>query len=457
MIQEAAPIADTAGGTLTLSSLLAYSMPVGITSFLVIPTAGILQGVYAKYYGLELTTIAIVLLIARVFDGVVDPVIGYLSDRSRERSGSRKPWVVSGGIGMVICAYFLLSPSYSVTAASFLFWLMAFYLAWGLFEIPHIAWGSEITGDYVERSRVYSARAVFATLGSIAFFALPLLPIFGDSQYTPETLRMGVLISSVFMIASLYFLLLRSPDGEVVESHKEDNLRSMIHSIVCNKPLLLFVATYFTAGLGLGMFGGLLFIYLDSYLQLGDQIAMIFLLGSFSGLVAIPLWLMFIRKTSKTLAWGLSMASYVLLIGAMIFIEPGTGLIAPLFVICALFFSGACQGVVAPAILADIVDYGMWKFGRDRAATYFSFYMLITKVNVGISSALGLTIIGLYHFDPTMTIHSEEAVSGMRLALIVIPAFFILLSLIFILLTPINKRRHAIIRKRLDRCQAGGY
>ena len=87
------------------SIVVAYSLPLLSLDFLVAPIMSILQGIYAKYYGLELTAIASVLIIARVFDGVSDPLIGYWSDRMR----ARKPFVLAGGALFIVCAYFLFS------------------------------------------------------------------------------------------------------------------------------------------------------------------------------------------------------------------------------------------------------------------------------------------------------------------------------------------------------------
>ena len=63
---------------------LAFSAPSISLAFLVGPM-GLIQGIYAKYYGMALTTLAAVLLIGRVFDAVTDPLIGHYSDRFRAR------------------------------------------------------------------------------------------------------------------------------------------------------------------------------------------------------------------------------------------------------------------------------------------------------------------------------------------------------------------------------------
>ena len=70
----------------------AYALPVITMLWLHAPLV-IIQGIYAKYYGLSLTTIAAIVLLGRFFDAVTDPLIGYYSDRYRRRTGTRKPFV----------------------------------------------------------------------------------------------------------------------------------------------------------------------------------------------------------------------------------------------------------------------------------------------------------------------------------------------------------------------------
>ena len=84
----------------------AYALPTIATTFLFSPIL-ILQGVYVKYFGVGLETMASVVFIARLFDAVSDPVIGYCSDRYYARTNSRKPFVVVGALLMTVCAYFL--------------------------------------------------------------------------------------------------------------------------------------------------------------------------------------------------------------------------------------------------------------------------------------------------------------------------------------------------------------
>ena len=69
----------------------AYGAPSFAQAFIHGPAISVLQGIYAKFFGLSLQEIAFVILLSRIFDAVNDPIVGFLSDRYRARHGTRKP------------------------------------------------------------------------------------------------------------------------------------------------------------------------------------------------------------------------------------------------------------------------------------------------------------------------------------------------------------------------------
>ena len=178
---------------------LAYSSPILPIYFLLGPVY-ILQGMYAKYFGLSLSTIAIVILVSRIFDAVTDPIIGYFSDMYFSRYGSRKPFVVVGGILFVVSSWFLYVPPSNVSALYFLFSFLAFYFSYTLFVVPHYAWGGELVVDCQQRSRIYSFRTFGLFLGMLLFFGVPLLPLFETSQFTPDTLEWAVFFAGLWLM-----------------------------------------------------------------------------------------------------------------------------------------------------------------------------------------------------------------------------------------------------------------
>src|SRR5690606_5560420 len=112
---------------------------------------------------------------AKVWDVLIDPVIGGLSDRAVARTGSRRGTMILGGVGLPLA--FLLTfavPAGLAPVASAIWVLVAFMLAatfFSLFQVPYIALPAELTDGYRERTRLLTWRVVVLTVAILLFGA----------------------------------------------------------------------------------------------------------------------------------------------------------------------------------------------------------------------------------------------------------------------------------------------
>lgn len=443
-----------------------YALPVLPLYFLFGPIV-LLQGIYAKYFGLTLSTIATVLLFSRLFDAITDPIIGYLVDRYHALLGTRKPFILAGGMLFVLSSWFLYVPfdfdvlqaATSVSGAYFLGWFLAFYLAYTLFEIPHLAWGSELAADSQEKNKIYGLRSFYFFLGGTLFYAMPLLPWFETNEFTPQTLKWSVMVAGLFMLPMLYLCVKAVPEtGSRVQYRranslqlKEGSVRRELRIIFSSKPLRILTVAHIFTGFGSSMCYTLMFFFADAYLGLGQQFALAFVISFALSILALKLWYKVALKWSKQVSWATGMI-------AVFFGMVGTGLLSPnssgwlSLLLCMTLISGgfAAFNIMVPSLLSDIIDYGTWKFGTDRSATYFSLYTFMNKAVGALGGALGLAIAGQYGFEPTLSSHSDATVVGLRMGVAWIPASLVLLSIFCILRIPITAHHHSIIRRRLN-------
>ena len=161
--------------TITRSQLALFALPALVSTIMHGPIAGILPALYSAEYGIDLAVIGGVLLVARIFDAVTDPLIGYFSDRTRTRFGRCKPWIAAGALLSVIGIFFLFRPGEYGSSAYLLGFSIFLYLAWTIFEIPYAAWVLELSRKSDQRTRINGARSFAVFLGGIAFTAAPAL------------------------------------------------------------------------------------------------------------------------------------------------------------------------------------------------------------------------------------------------------------------------------------------
>ena len=447
---------------LSLSHYLTYSIPFLTMAWLSAPIH-VLQGVYAKYYGFPLTTLASIILLARLFDAVTDPLIGYYADRYHRRTGTRKPFVVVGGFFLILSGYFLYVPvggnldgaNVNVSVAYFAIWFMALYLAMTLFEIPHAAWGSELAHTSEEKSKIFSYRMVAGSLGMVCFYSIPLLPMFETQDITPATLKVSVIIAGVLMLPLLYLCIKKTPSApptiSSVQMSLASNRKALFQAIIGNKPLLIFFGAFLAYGFGVGMWYSLIFFYVDSYLGLGEEFAKMFILSFIVGIIATPIWcklsLLLGKKTILVVAMLLLIASSVY---ARLLVPGVAGFRELLILQTTQVLGGTCMLAFAPAMLSEVIDFSTFKYRIESTATYYAIYMFLAKINIAIGGAIGLAIAGWYGFDATTTDQSSEGIFGLMVGITWLPIVFIFIALILIVLSPINTRRHGIIRRRLD-------
>ena len=439
---------------LSIAKFSAFAAPAAGSFFFYAPMWSILPAVYVKYFGLELSAVATVVLLIRLFDGITDPTVGYLADRHREAGGSRKLWVVTGGLGAIFACYFLLIPPDQVTISYYLAWSMIYFLVLTISEVPHMTWGNELTMDYNQRARVFSFRYIFTYIGQLFFYALPLLPFYAGNDYTPEVLHDAVIIGAGITLVGVVWAIFYAPPGHISKSARGDSLKLFVTSLKGNTPFHIYCAATAAVALAYGMWFGLIYIFLDAYLQLTEKIAMIFIASLIFSMLSTPIWLKIIAKTSKSTAWIIGVSLFCLHLVLLFFVGPESAVwIAPCLIIIA-YITLASNDIAALSSLGDIVDYGKVKFHKDRGATYYAINSLIFKFGLGVGGGISLGCAAYFDFDPSVISHSDAQIIGLKLGFIVLPLLCALVSIFFITKTPINKIRHSYIRKRVESNEA---
>ena len=142
---------------------------------------------YNQILGVAPTLCGTAFLIASVFDGITDPLVGAMSDRFRSRWGRRHPLMLASALPAAISFYFLYQPVDGLSEMGYFIWLTVFMvlmrLAITFYNIPHDALGAELTDDYTERSSVFGYNAVAASLTAILMALVVFFVIFPT---TPE-------------------------------------------------------------------------------------------------------------------------------------------------------------------------------------------------------------------------------------------------------------------------------
>lgn len=355
---------------------------------------------YADTLGLSLASIGLLLLLARIFDAVQDPLLGYWSDRTRMSGRGRGVWVAWGtpflALGMV---GLFMPPALGVTGLSI--WLVVMllivYTAFSMITISYQAHGAEMSVDPVERTRIVSFRE---GLGLIGVFLAAALPEVLSAQMGA---RAGFSTFSLLfapLVVILAVLMLRaSPPAVTLSTSDDKQIFAVMLKPFANARFRPLLGIFVMNGIAASIPATLVLFFIEDAIQRPDLTAHFLITYFAAGAAGMPLWVRLSARIGKGRAW---MAGMLLSIAAFVWaFLLGPGDAAAFFVIC--FMSGLGLGAdlaLPPSILADVIDIDE-RAGKGRnEGAYFGLWNLVTKANLAVAAGVALPLLGWLGYAP---------------------------------------------------------
>ena len=250
--------------------------------------------------GISAVWLGAILVLPRLWEALSDPVVGHLSDNARTRWGRRRPFILIGGIAVAlsfVAMWWVPRENFLrqyVASDAGVMWLqlsfilgtlLVFFTACAVFEIPHGALGLEMSTDYHERTRLFSAKSFlgnFFAMGTpwLIFFAS--LEVFsGPGGNLVDGMRyVSMIIAAVLApMAVWWFFSLREPGFAVAREQKKSNFFEDMHTTITNRTFLVLTAIIFTLAMGFNFVGSFANYITIFYLYGGDVRAASTLLG----------------------------------------------------------------------------------------------------------------------------------------------------------------------------------
>jgi GPH family glycoside/pentoside/hexuronide:cation symporter len=368
-------------GALSAGALFVYALLGLPLAFVALPIYVHLPKLYADF-GLSLGQIGAVLLAARVWDAIIDPLIGAWGDRH----GSRRASILLA-VPLLIAGYFglLAPPSGFVGAGWLLLMLLIVYLGYSLASVNHHAWGAELSADPLQRTRITAAREGCALLGVLLAAVLPglLAPTLGAGL-----MRLAWVFATVMLLSAA--LLWRVPHMPRQPALRESGLYAALGSARFRRLLVVFAVSGIAAAIPASLVLFFVADVLGAEAQSGVFLGIYFLAGA----AGLPFWVWLARLRGKRFAWGAGMA-----LAVVVFVWAGTlgaGDVMAFAMICAL--SGLALGAdlaLPPSLLADLI-------GREQggAGSYFGWWNFTAKLNLALAAGLGLPLLGWLGYVP---------------------------------------------------------
>ncbi len=439
-----------AGDRLTFPILLAYALPALVISLPTIPVFIHLPTMYGVNLGLGLSATGAVLLLARLFDTVTDPLIGAASDRWPWRGQYRKPWIAVGSVVAGIGLYKVLNPPAVVDGTYLLVWLLALYGGWTMIAVPYAAWGAELSADYHERARVTAVRESCALLGIVVAGAVAagITWTGGGERASIGAIAVTAILLGCAVIPAMLWIV---PDKTIprprLRRSTTGRIRKDWSTLTRNGPFMRLLFAWFLNGMANGIPAGTFFLYLEYGLAAGEQSRSMFVLLYFvSAIAAIPAWLAISRVMGKHRAWCWAMVMAIAAFSTVPLIPAG-GFVGFALVCVITGMALGADLALPPAIQADVVDYDTWRFGRRRTGLQFALWSMATKLSLALAVGVALPLLEILGFHPGTQDNAGRDVLIVIYALV--PAVIKGAAVAMIWRFPLSPRRHALIRRRL--------
>ncbi len=449
------PTENVTGRKVSLKENIGFGLGDMACNFVYACSALYMTYFYTDIFGLSSVAVGTLFLVVRILDAIINPVIGFIVDKTNSRWGKLRPYILFGAVPLgllnILC---FTTPNFSGTGkliyAYLTYTLLCF--AYSAVNVPYSALNSSITQDPNERTKLTSFRMLLANAGwlLVSTFILPLAKFLGGDNKA-NGFQYSVIFFSTAAIILLFICFATTKEEKFLpqkyEKAKKQPFKKQLGVILKNKPLLIFSALIFMFNIGSLINSSVTMYYFKYNLQREDLIPVFMLISTLAVVAGVCVCPKIIKIAGKKKVMAVSLVGQGLF-SAALFFTPYNQIIMIFFWSVMMGFMIAAFDVAIWGMLSDTVEYGEYKTGIRAEGLIFSFFYFCIKV----SSALGGALLGailLYIGYKANTVQTEFALDGLLTCKSILVTLISLISLIILKFYKLDEKVHASIVSEL--------
>ena len=393
--------------------------------------------------GLSAAAAGIAIMIGKIWDAVTDPMMGFISDRTRSRWGKRRPYLLFGSVPLLLAMwYFFSAPAFHSDIAGMLWATLALCLLNTAYTVVNIPYGSltpELTKDFKERTSLNGFRFSSAVVGTIlgAAVVLPIVNLAGGDKrlgFSIVGLIFGLVMAGTILIT---FFSVREP-GHANEPRPTAKFFETFLGVFKNRTYVRLLLTYAFNLTGLTFLQTILVYYFKYQYQNEGMttIAMVCLLVT--AMVCIPISVQVAKRIGKKRTYQLALAILATCCTAIFFFGHTLGMN---FTLAAMVFGGIGVGFgyVPPyAMLPDVVEVDAVQQGTRRDGAYYGMWTFTSKLGTALATALAGVFLGMSGFVAD-AVQSSQTLFTIRLIIGPIPVAILIGAILLVEKYPLDE------------------
>ena len=414
-------------------------------------------GMFYSYLSIYLTNalgihpgfLLIITPLARIWDGINDPMMGMIVDRTHTKMGKYRPWILTGALlnAVVLCLLFN-NPGFSAGSAGLYVYAAVLYVFWGmtntLADIPFWSMVPSFASEEKDRNFVSTIARAFSGLGQgiISIFTPMAVAFFGGvagsklDAMSSDTLSKGFGKWSIITAAGLILFaavsVLSTKERRVVVNNEKFSFKAAINVIKQNDQLLVFMLFAMISNAGFYMTSGISSYYFTSVLgdlTLQSKFNLMGTVGSVLAILVVPVCSKFMNNRSiYKLSLGMAAAGYIGM-AFMGYCIPGNVTLLGLFYILTSLGTGS-MFVNQTVMLADCVDYGEYKTGKRNQSLTFSMKGFLQKMAYTVQAIIMYATFTVTGYDGEALVQTAQAKSAISFLMFIVPPVMMIVSFI---------------------------
>ena len=379
---------------------------------------------YTDIFGLSPANAGLVFFIAKIWDAITDPIMGYIADNTSTRWGKFRPYILFGSVpALIMIVLCFTSPDLSQSGK--FYWALFTYITFTtLYTVIAIPVGSLIpamTQDRDERTSLASFRFLGASSGSIAVavLTLPLVGLFSSPQY-----GFPIVIACLAFFGAIFAFLCFYNTKEIYSKPYEKNIgfKEIIKMIFTNFPLHFVILALLTTWVANNT-KQLTTIYFVKYnLNLEAYFSPILLGVILQIMFGAYLTNLIKHRFEKKSLFMIGTFLYVITDLIVYFITGYENFWLLAFVTSFGFIGFGMAGVMAWSMIADTVEYGEWKSGFRAEGLLNAAHVFVFKLSVGVSAWLAGFVLETTNYVANAPIQNQETLEGLTIIGFIFPA-----------------------------------